>query len=101
MPNPRLQRIVRVLLGLQASFDNHTATCGDRVLAIALSGIDWDELGVAEIWGLPVLAWEDIEPGRVKLLCEKEGHLIPQIDTVDDLTDIWDYGICPTASMGD
>jgi hypothetical protein len=101
VPNARLERIVRVLLGLQATFDDHAATCGDRVLAIALSDVDWDELGVAEIWGLPVLAWDDIEPGRVKLLCEAEGRLIPPIDTVEDLRELWDYGIRPAAPSAD
>jgi hypothetical protein len=95
-----LQRLVRVLEGLRASFDHHMSTCGDRVLAIALSHADWLELGAAEIWGVPVLSSEEIDPGRVVLLCEAECYLIPPHETVEDLQDIWSHGIQPS-SLGE
>lgn len=43
---------------MRECFDDHAASCGGRVLAIAISDEDWDELQVAEIWGFPVLGVE-------------------------------------------
>ena len=91
MASGRLERIVRILGGLEDSFAHHAESCRDRVVGIALSDRDWDELGIAEIWGLPVLAWDELDVGRVKLLCEANGSLIPPHDTVEDLQDIWKH----------
>jgi hypothetical protein len=91
-----LQRVVRVLEGLGATFESHVETCGDRVLAIVLSEDDWTALSIVEIWGLPVLRSGDIEPGRVKLLCESKDRLIPPHETVEDLQEIWANGVRPT-----
>lgn len=95
MGEDRLLRVVRIMEGLRPCFDDHADRCGDRVVAVALSEQDFDELEVAELWGLPVLAWEEVSPGRVKLLCEANGTLIPEVDTVEDLQDIWNYRLQP------
>lgn len=60
-------------------------------MAIALSEADFESLEIAEIWGLPVLAWSEVEPGRVKLLCQRESRLVPPHETVEDLIEAWDY----------
>jgi hypothetical protein len=91
----RLQRIVRILGGLRGCFDDHASRCDHRVVAIALSDSDWEELQIAEIWGLPVLAWEDVQPGRVQLLCEANCMLIPPYDNLADLQDVWNYRLQP------
>lgn len=96
--NGRLQRVIRIVGGLESNFDSHAGICGDRVLAIALSDKDWDELQVAEIWGLPVLADADLSPGRVKLLCEANGQLIPPHDTVEDILNHCRYRLKPTTT---
>jgi hypothetical protein len=84
-------RIVRIIEGLRGDLESHASTCGDRPVGVALSPADHAELRVAEIWGLPVLAWAEIEPGHYKLLCEAEGILIPHIDTFEELADRWAY----------
>lgn len=89
-PSPR---VVKILLGLPADLAKHDADCGDRVLAIALSPGDHKELCMAEIWGLPVLSWSEMEDGRYRLLCEATGVLIPKVDTVDELLDRWAYDL--------
>lgn len=89
-PSPRA---VKILMGLHVDMAKHDAECGDRVNAIALSPGDHQALCIAEIWGLPVLAWSDLSDGRYRLLCEATGLLIPQVDTVDELLDRWAYNL--------
>lgn len=95
MADARLQRLVRILDGLRECFDDHAGRCGDRVLAIAISAQDWDELQIAEIWGLPVLASDEITNGRLHLLCEANGLLIPPHDSPEDLIEHWNYRLQP------
>ncbi|MFI4984666.1 MAG: hypothetical protein ACHQAV_01605 [Solirubrobacterales bacterium] len=98
MPRARLLRIIRILDGLTESFANHAETCGDWVTAIAFSEADFESLKIAEIWGLPVLAWDEVDPGRVKLLCQRESRLVPPHDTVEDLIESWEYRLQPPPS---
>lgn len=84
-------RITRVINGLRDAFEAHARDCGDRVLGVALHPGDHDDLSIVELWGLPVLAWEEVDVGRVMLLCESTGVLIPPIDTGQDLIDRWRY----------
>ena len=63
--------------------------------AVAVSNVDFDELMIVDIWGLPVLAWDKVEPGKVRLLCEAVGTVVAPHDTVDDLEDIWHYRLQP------
>jgi hypothetical protein len=95
-PTPRA---VKILDGLHADFDSHASTCGDRIVAIALSPLDHEELCIAEIWGLPVLAWSEVEQGNYRLVCEANGVLIPQVDTVDELLDRWAYQLGRAAPL--
>jgi hypothetical protein len=64
-------------------------------MAVALSRHDFDSLELAEVWGLPVLASAEVDPGRVKLLCQKESRLVPPHETVQDLIDAWEYRLQP------
>lgn len=64
-------------------------------MAIAISEQDFDSLELVEIWGLPVLAWTDLDSGRVKLLCQRESRLLPPHDTVEDLIEAWEYRLQP------
>jgi hypothetical protein len=89
-PSPRA---VKILMGLRADFAKHEVECGDRVTAIALSPGDHEALCIAEVWGLPVLAWSKQQEGRYRLLCESNGLLIPNVDTVDELLDRWAYDL--------
>ena len=95
MARARLMRTIRVLDGLTTSFALHAETCGDWVTAIALSETDFETLEIAEIWGLPVLAWSEVGPGRVKLLCQRESRLVPPHETVEDLIEAWDFRLQP------
>lgn len=70
-------------------------------MGIALSNEDWDALQVAEIWGVPVLAWDEVGGGRVQLLCEAHGCLIPPHDTVQDILDHCNYRLRPPARSAD
>ena len=86
-----IARTTRILLGADEAFEAHAQDCGDRVVAIALSPADHDHLLIAEMWGLPVLAWDDVPDGTLRLLCEAEGVLIPQVHTFEDVLDRWTY----------
>ncbi len=61
------ERVARIITQVRSSLDEHAATCGDRVLAFALHPTDHETLRIAELWGLPVLAWADVKPGRYTL----------------------------------
>jgi hypothetical protein len=91
----QLLRTIRILEGLAANFAHHAESCGDWVMAIALSEADFEKLEIAEIWGLPVLAWSEVELGRVKLLCQRESRLVPPHETVEDLIEAWEYRLQP------
>lgn len=97
-PSPRA---VKILVGLRADIEKHAQACGDRVLAIALSPSDHRQLSIAEIWGLPVLAWAEVDDGKYRLMCEAEGLLIPNVDTVDELLDRWAYDLQRPAASAD
>jgi hypothetical protein len=86
---------VRIIAQLDADIASHAADCGDRVTGIALNPGDHAELCIAEIWGLPVLAWTEVEKGRCVLLCEANGILIPNVTTVDELIERWAYDLQP------
>ena len=51
--------------------------------------------------GLPVLAWEEVPQGTLRLLCEARGVLIPQVDTCQELLDRWNYHLERPASSED
>lgn len=89
-PMDRL-RLARVLEGIRAAVCDHDASCGDPVRGVALSPAEHELLGLAEVWGIPVLAWDDVAAGQFRLLCDRHGVLIPQVDTVDELLERWTY----------
>jgi hypothetical protein len=91
MPSCPIARVTRVLGGVRDALDSHARECGDHVLGVALHPEDHGELSIAEMWGLPVLAWEDVPQGTARLLCEARGLLIPQVDTCQELLDRWNY----------
>ncbi len=93
MPPRPTERIVRILEGLKESFAEHERDCGDRVVGIGLNPLDHDELGLVEVWGLPVLAWEEVQRQRFMVLCEAVGVLIPNLDTVEEIQEHWKFGL--------
>jgi hypothetical protein len=84
-------RVTRVVEGVRQALSSHARDCGDRVLGIALHTDDHRELCIAELWGLPVLAWDDMPEGTVRVLCESAGVLIPDVETFKELLDRWTY----------
>ena len=101
MPSCPIARVTRVLEGVRDALDAHARECGDRVLGVALHPDDHDELSIAEMWGLPVLAWEEVPEATVRLLCESGGVLIPEVDTCQELLDRWNYHLERPASSED
>lgn len=78
-------------MGAREAFDAHARDCGDRVVGVALHPDDHDTLSIAELWGLPVLAYDDVPAGTLRLLCEAEGVLIPQVYTFEEVLERWTY----------
>lgn len=101
MPSCPIARVTRVVQGVRDALDAHARECGDRVLGVALHPDDHDGLSIAEMWGLPVLAWEEVPRDTVRLLCEAGGVLIPEIDTCEELLDRWNYHLERPASSQD
>lgn len=93
MDSCSIARSVRVVAGIRRSLDEHARSCGDRVTGVALHPDDFLYLGLVEIWGLPVLAWDEVTRGGGRLLCDAVGDLIPEVHTVDDLLEHWAYGL--------
>lgn len=91
-PTPRITRIIP---GIREAIEIHARDCGDRIAAIALNPVDHAALSIAEIWGLPVLAWGEVEPEAFKVLCEASGTLIPDVDNPEELMDRWKYHLRP------
>jgi hypothetical protein len=85
------QRLARVTEGIRDALREHDGECGDGVRGIALNPADYAELGLAELWGIPVLAWADVTAGQFRVLCDRQGVLIPQVETVDELLERWTY----------
>jgi len=73
------------------ALDTHARDCGDRVLGVALHPEDHAELLIVELWGLPVLAWQEVTKGKLRLLCEAHEVLIPPVDTCEELLDRWQH----------
>lgn len=88
-----MSRVVRIIDGVRANLEEHDASCGDRVTGIALHPSDHEELQLVEVWGLPVLAWEDVSEGHCELLCEANCVLTPEIRTFEELKDHWTFAL--------
>lgn len=86
-----IARVVRALDSGRAALDEHARGCGDRVVGVALHPVVHAELSIVELWGLPVLAWEEVTPGQLRLLCDAQGVLVPPVDTCQELLDRWQY----------
>lgn len=72
-----------------SALDEHEADCSGHVVGFALDPSDHDRVGMAELWSLPVLAWNDVGAGDCRLICDRYGVLVPQVESLDDLLDIW------------
>jgi hypothetical protein len=59
-----------IVEGARAALTDHTTRCGDEVHALAINSANFDLLDLTELWGIPVLAWDEVPPMRVRLLCE-------------------------------
>lgn len=88
-------RVIPIIEGLRKNLDSHALRCGDRILAIALSPEDFDDLQIAELWGIPVLAWDEVPRGRHRLLCEADGILVRNFETFEELAEMWEYDLQP------
>lgn len=84
-------RVARFVTVLREAFDAHASDCGDRVAAVALHPDDHDSMAVAEVWGVPVMAFDDVAAGSFRLLCDATGVLIPEVETVNDLLERWTF----------
>ena len=82
-----MNRVAKLLVHGHEVLDQHARDCGDRVLAFALNPVDHDALAIVELWGIPVLGWEVVDQGRIRLVCEADSVLIPPFDTVGDIED--------------
>jgi hypothetical protein len=96
-----IARVTRVVEGVRQALSAHARDCGDRVLGIALHPNDHEELCIAELWGLPVLGWDDMPEGKVRVLCERAGVLIPDVETFEELLDRWTYHLGRLSSSDD
>lgn len=85
------ERLVRVVEGIGAALHEHKDQCDDAVRGVALSPQDHARLNLAEVWGIPVLEWEDVAEGQLRLLCDRQGVLIPRVETVNELLERWTY----------
>jgi hypothetical protein len=88
-------RAIPIIEGLRKNLDDHAARCGDRILAIALSPEDYADLQLAELWGIPVLSWEEVPRRRHRLLCEADGVLVRNVETFEELAEMWEYDLQP------
>ena len=82
-----VKRVAKLLVHGHGVLDHHGRDCGDRVLAFALNPSDHEALAIVEASGIPVLGWDAVDEGRLKLVCESNSVLIPQYDTVEDIED--------------
>jgi hypothetical protein len=86
MPGPKdLLSVVKVVAGISCSLDEHARGCCEWVSAIALHPSDYKRLGIVEVWGLPVLAWDHVTLGCLQILCDAQGVLVPQYDTAEEV----------------
>lgn len=92
-----IARVVRVIDGVRDNIEEHEATCRDRVVGVAVHPRDHEELQIVEVWGLPVLAWDEVAAGRYSLLCEANGILTPDLKTFEELEELWKFGLPPPA----
>jgi len=90
-----MDRVTKIIEGTRRDLEHHAATCGDRVLGIALNPSDHEALCVVELWGLRVLAWDEVPAGSYRILCEANGVLVPRVDTFEELMDRWEYDLQP------
>ena len=93
MTRSPISRVVRIIDGVRANLEEHGTSCGDRVTGIALHPSDHEELQLVEVWGLPVLAWEDVRRGYCELLCEANCVLTPDIGTFEELKEHWTFAL--------
>lgn len=85
MSRSPVNRVAKLLMQGHQVLEKHARECPDRVLAFALHPADHEALAVVELWGIPVLGWDQVDKGRLRLLCEADGVLIPPFETVADI----------------
>jgi hypothetical protein len=57
---------------MRMALDSHNARCSEPAHAILLNPIDHGLLGWDELWGLPVVASEDVKIKRIRIECDGE-----------------------------
>jgi hypothetical protein len=72
---------IEILENSRAALEQHASECGDEVHAVLLNPGNFELLGIAELWGILVLACDDVPPKRARIFCERLGRLEPVEDT--------------------
>jgi hypothetical protein len=60
---------IEMLLNTRAALDEHDKTCDSEAKAILLNPGNFDLIGWNEVFGLPVLPDDRVEPMRARVLC--------------------------------
>jgi hypothetical protein len=89
MTGDRIATAITVIEGIRTSLDQHDTECCKRVSGIVLSEFDHERLRIAELWAIPVLASDSVPDGRVRVLCERFGILMPSFETFEDVEAHW------------
>lgn len=89
----RLERLAKIVEGLRENLAQHDRDCDDWVSLIALHPDDLDDLKVVEMWGIPVVGWDDVPLGNVRILCEGKGFAVPEYSTFEELQETWKYAL--------
>lgn len=76
-------------MGIRQDLEQHRGRCDGQVVGIGVNTFDHERLRIAELDALPVLAWDEVEPGRVRLLCDQCCVLFKDVDGADDLAEHW------------
>jgi hypothetical protein len=100
MTSCSIAQVVLALDSARTALEEHARDCGDRVVGVALDPGTHAELLIVEFWGLPVLAWKEVTPGKLWLLCDAQCVLIPPVDTWEELLDRWQYHLQGPAADG-
>lgn len=83
--------VARFVSRLRDVLEMHARDCGDRAVGVVLHPDDHERLRVAEVWGVPVLASDGVACGRLEVLCDARGVLVPEFHTFEDVVQQWKY----------
>lgn len=90
--SPPWSRLIALLEALPGYLDHHEGRCAEYIQYLAMHPEDFEGLGVVEIWGIQVVAYEDVTKGTLRVLCDDQGCGVPDIETADELLALRDLG---------